>query len=134
MNYYPNNFYSNYPYNNTYPQQQVSAPVQSPAPSNALQGKIVDGEDMVKATEVPFGGYGVFPKADLSEVFIKTWNNNGTTQIISYRPIITEKQEEKSIHDVLLEKMNNIEQKLETMTTMKLPTQEQRKELDVSAY
>jgi hypothetical protein len=51
-----------------------------------INGKIVDSEDIVKATEVPIGGYGVFPKADLSEIYIKTWNNNGTTSILIYKP------------------------------------------------
>jgi hypothetical protein len=51
-----------------------------------INGKIVDSEDIVKATEVPIGGYGVFPKADLSEIYIKTWNNNGTTSILTYKP------------------------------------------------
>ena len=84
MNYYPNNFYSNYSYNSNL----------AAVPANGLQGKVVDSEDVVRATEVPFGGYGVFPKADLSEIFIKNWNSNGTTQIISYRPVV--RQEEKT--------------------------------------
>jgi hypothetical protein len=63
MNYYPNNLYQNYAYSNPTinTQPQISG----------LQGKVVDGVDMVKATEVMFGGYGVFPKADLSEIYIK---------------------------------------------------------------
>ena len=52
----------------------------------SLNGKIVDSVDMVKVTEVPVGGYGVFPKADLSEIYIKAWNNNGTTNTIVYKP------------------------------------------------
>ena len=112
MNYYPNNFYSNYSYNSNL----------AAVPANGLQGKVVDSEDVVRATEVPFGGYGVFPKADLSEIFIKNWNSNGTTQIISYRPVV--RQEEKtnvSIHDELLQKMNNIEEKLDIMLSPKKP-------------
>ena len=121
MSYYPNNnFYSNYPYNNPYLSNAAAVaqtPTQ-PAPSaSTLQGKIVDGEEMVKATEVPFGGYGVFPKADLSEIFIKTWNGNGTTQITSYRPYFSSDKTEDSeceeckqhnVHTVLLEKMEHI--------------------------
>ena len=82
MNYYPNNFYGNYPYGNSYP--QVSSTVPGAALNsynqNFLNGKIVDGEEIVKATEVPFGGYGVFPKADLKEIFIKTWTPEGKTK------------------------------------------------------
>lgn len=68
MNYYPNNLYQNYSYNNPYAQNPTTT-LQSQM--TTLQGKVVDGADMVKATEVLFGGYGVFPKADLSEIYIK---------------------------------------------------------------
>ena len=87
MNYYPNNYYLNYPYGNQYQQQQISyqAQTQTPQPQG-LNGKIVDSQDVVRATEVPIGGYGIFPKADLSEIYIKSWNNNGTTSVITYKP------------------------------------------------
>lgn len=110
MNYQPN--YYNNPYlSYYYPQQQ--APLQQqllqqpqmqqtqstiqalqPVPQTqqmqqmpALNGKIVDSEDVVKVTEIPFGGYGIFPKADLNEIYLKTWNNRGTTDITKYRPV-----------------------------------------------
>ena len=73
MNYYPSNLYGNYSYGAAYP-QAVNLPAQNL--NQSLLGKVVDGEDVVKATEVPFGGYGVFPKADLSELYIKSWNND----------------------------------------------------------
>lgn len=88
MNYYPNNYYLNYPYGNQY-QQQVSYQPQPQAvqiQTQGLNGKIVDSEEVVRATEVPIGGYGIFPKADLSEIYIKSWNNNGTTSVITYKP------------------------------------------------
>ena len=85
MNYYNPNYYSMY--NNPMPPMGVN---QNNLPQQSqmmgLNGKVVDGEDVVKATEVPIGGYGIFPKADLSEVYLKTWNNNGTTSIITYKP------------------------------------------------
>ena len=123
MNYYPNNLYQNYAYSNPTinTQPQVSG----------LQGKVVDGADMVKATEVMFGGYGVFPKADLSEIYIKNWNNNGTTQIITYRPV-----EEKAVEtkDILLEKIQKIEEKLDLLTTPTKSTETKRKDVDLNAY
>lgn len=69
MNYYPNNFYGNYPYGNTYPQMSN---ITTNNFNQNLFSKIVDGEEVVKATEVPFGGYGVFPKADLTELYVKS--------------------------------------------------------------
>lgn len=86
MAYYPNNFYQNYQYSG-YP--QMSQMPQSPMVSN-LQGKVVDGIEIVKATDVPFGSFSVFPKGDFGEIYLKTWNNNGTTQIITYKPVVEE--------------------------------------------
>lgn len=101
MNYYPNNYYLNYPYGNQYAPQTATPnmPVQMPQTQQMAQpnlnGKIVDSADIVRATEVPIGGYGIFPKADLSEIYIKTWNNNGTTNIITFKPEPLTQQEEK---------------------------------------
>ena len=38
---------------------------------------------MVKATDVPIGGYGVFPKGDFTEIYIKSWNQDGTRQAVN---------------------------------------------------
>lgn len=148
MNYYPNNLYGNYPYTNSYPQMQSTATnsFNQNFLTNTLLGKVVDGEEVVKATEVPFGGYGVFPKADLSEIYIKSWNNDGTTKMIKFQPIITEQDTEKQIdvNAILLEKIQNIEAKIDNLTQLKdtvssTPAQtstiiEKRKELNVNAY
>ena len=84
--------------------------------SNGLQGKIVENEEVVKITDVAMGSYGVFPKADLSEIYIKSWNNNGTTNIITFRPIERENvPTQEDINKTLLEKMNNLEQKLDAI-------------------
>lgn len=127
MNYLNNPSYlNNYPYGymNQYvpqpqPQQFLSQPIQ-PQPqvqqSQSLNGKIVDSEDVVKATEVPIGGYGIFPKADLSEIYIKSWNNNGTTSVITFKPIIPEPQttqETGELTNLLLRKIEILENKLD---------------------
>lgn len=155
MNYYPNNLYASYPYNNLYqpnqysPQQSLSNFNQSSINANNtmnLLGKIVDGEEVVKATEIPLGGFGVFPKADLTEIYIKTWNNNGTTQIIKYQPVVTTATENKQENEssIILEKINSIEAKLDGLvgsalpqqssTLLKSSTSDKRKELNVNAY
>lgn len=140
MNYYPNNFYQNYPYGNMHsqPQSQVQTPMTA-APTT-LQGKVVDSEEIVKVTEVPFGGYGVFPKADFSEIYVKTWNNNGTTQINVFRPVATEMENKKSTEELLMEKLTQIENKLDAFNLKteeepkKVVTQERKKEINVNAY
>lgn len=147
MNYY--NPYLNYPYANN-GMQQFNSPINqftpqvpqmaqqqiNPQPQmNVLNGKIVDSEDIVKATEVPIGGYGVFPKADLSEIYVKSWNNNGTTSVITYQPVVTSTpQSDKALPDSsiilqLFQKMENVENKLDTfMQTQKTPAAAQEKE------
>lgn len=136
MNYYPNNnnYYPNYNYQ---PQQQVAI--------GGLQGKVVDSIEMVKINEVPFGGFGVFPKGDLTEVYIKSWNNNGTTQINTYKLVPAEESKEakeNSSRNELLEKINVLNQKLDLLmnnTTSKQQTQTKNvsnteKEVKIDAY
>jgi hypothetical protein len=110
MNYsqYPN-FYNNNNMYNPYQQQQQIQP-QMP---QGLFGKVVDNKEIVTVTEVPIGGYGVFPKADMSEIYVKTWNQQGSTQIIKYVPIIEEnKKEAPASTETILSKLDNIEKML----------------------
>lgn len=129
MNYYNPNYYTGtgYPYymNNQYmqtqpPQQQQIQPQPQPQPQmmqSGLNGKIVDGPEMVRATEVPIGSYAIFPKADLSEIYIKAWNPNGTTNIITFKPIVPEittpAQEEGSNMNQILQKIDLLENKID---------------------
>ena len=112
MNYYPGNFYQNYSYSPQYQPQQVAQPIA------ALQGKVVDSVDVVKVSEVPFGGFSVFPKGDLSEVYIKSWNSNGTTQINTYRPIPVEETlevKEANTHNEILAQIAELNQKIDAL-------------------
>ena len=139
MNIYPNNFYSNYQYHNAYPGNQFSSQQAMnnfnsnlTTPQNCsmnLLGKIVDGEDIVKATEVPLGSFGVFPKADLSEIYVKTWNSDGTAQIKKYKTVQEEVKQEEDINALLLTKLTDIEKKLNSIAPS-----EKRKELNMNVY
>ena len=116
MNYYPNNFYQNYSYGNQYQQQ----PQQVMQPAQSLQGKMVDSIEMVKVSEVPFGGFSIFPKGDLSEIYIKSWNNNGTTQINTYRPVPVEETpevKEVNTHAEILNQIAALNQKIDALMT-----------------
>ena len=128
MNYYNQGFYPNYQYGGN---QYQAAYQPQPSLQPSLNGKMVDSLDIVKATEVPIGGYGVFPKADLSEIYIKTWYQNGTTSILTFKPYIppepiveTTSQNKEEIN-AILEKINNLENKIDAalgqMTTMPAP-------------
>lgn len=116
MNYYNPNYYMN-PYQNYQMQMQQPMATTQVQPPQALNGKIVDSSDVVKATEVPIGGYGIFPKADLSEIYIKSWNNNGTTSIITFKPIVTEPAEiqktNEELTNTLIQKIDGLENKID---------------------
>lgn len=155
MSYYPTNFYSNYPQSqqSMYGYNQMQMPsYQAPqtpvaAQTNQIPGKIVDSQEVARVSDIPFGGYGIFPKADLSEVYIKMWNNNGTTSLVCFKPVVEGqvlKEEQKDerryhseeydredkssheecnkLHEKLIEKINKLEEKIDEM--QKSQTQE----------
>ena len=67
-------------------QQSLQQPV-SQAQMPAI-GKIVDSIDVVKATDIPMDGNAYyFPKADGTEVYCKQWLQNGTTRILTFKPV-----------------------------------------------
>ena len=155
MNYYQPNLYGNYPYNQygQYGQAQHAMMPQPPQQTyNTLQGKVVDNLETAKVTDIPFGGYGVFPKADMSEIYIKTWTNNGTTSMITYKPDKEEKMEEdkglnteliltrikeieEKIDSILLQKTTVVPQKqINTTITTNQSAAPQRKELNTNVY
>ena len=79
------NFLQNYQQN----LQQSLVPTQmSGANQMSAIGKMVDSIDVVKATDIPMDGNSYyFPKADGTEVYCKQWLQNGTTRILTFKPI-----------------------------------------------
>ena len=68
-------------------QQSLQQPV-SQAQMSAM-GKIVDSIDVVKATDITMDGNSYyFPKADGTEVYCKQWLQNGTTRILTFKPVL----------------------------------------------
>ena len=134
MSYYPNyytpNPYGGNGYNIQVPfQQQPQAQQQMFQQSSMLNGKIVDSIDIVKVTEVPVGGYGVFPRADMGEIYIKTWGQDGTTQIVTYKPVpAPQPQPAPDINSQLLERLDTLENKIDSMLNSALTTKEAKKD------
>lgn len=74
-------------------QQNLQQPVVPTQMSGANQmsalGKMVDSIDVVKATDIPMDGNTYyFPKADGTEVYCKQWLQNGTTRILTFKPVL----------------------------------------------
>jgi hypothetical protein len=77
-------------------QQSLQQPQQVQSVPNYLNGKVVDSMDAVKATDIPMdGSMYYFPKADGTEVYVKRWLPNGTTEIIIYKPELNNSQNEQ---------------------------------------
>lgn len=52
-----------------------------------LNGRIVQVVENINANEVPMdGSMAFFPKQDLSEIYVKGWNADGTIKTIVYKP------------------------------------------------
>ena len=74
--------------------QQPQIPQNQP---QGLIGKVVNDFAEITANDVPMNGISaVFPKADMSEVQLRTWAANGTIQTITYKPILEQNQTEST--------------------------------------
>ena len=69
-------------------------------PQQMISGKVVESIDMVRATDIPMNGeMFYFPKADGTEVYAKRWLANGTTEVITYKPVL-EAQDEQTTNSL----------------------------------
>lgn len=70
-------------------QQSLQQPVQQMQVPIGLNGKIVPSVEVITANDVPMdGSVAVFPKQDMSEIYVKFWENNGTIRTIVFKPIL----------------------------------------------
>ena len=62
---------------------------QQPMPQQiaGINGRIVQAVENINANEVPMdGSMAFFPKQDMSEIYVKGWNADGTIKTIVYKP------------------------------------------------
>lgn len=73
------------------PSQQVpQAPqmIQQPPAPHGLNGMVVLSQDRITADCVPMDGSAAFfPKQDLSEIYVKSWQADGTIRTLTYKPV-----------------------------------------------
>lgn len=70
-------------------QQQPMQMNQQPMPQQiaGINGRIVQAVENINANEVPMdGSMAFFPKQDMSEIYAKGWNADGTINTIVYKP------------------------------------------------
>lgn len=93
--------------------QQVMQPQVKP-----LTGKVVQALEAITANDVPMdGSVAFFPKQDLSEIYIKSWNADGTIRTMTFKPVaenvdITSGAKTEENINGIMERFDSIENKL----------------------
>lgn len=99
----------------------------------APMGKIIENVDVLKTTEVPMdGNIYYFPKADGSEIYSKQWLANGTTRILTFKPVFedntnnllsdTEKLKiglSDEVTDVFMKRFDELEKRIDDLMSKK---------------
>lgn len=69
--------------------QSMQQSLQQPQPHiSGLNGRVVEVAENILASDVPMdGSFAVFPKRDLSEVYVKYWTGEGKIATINFKPI-----------------------------------------------
>ena len=82
-------------YQQTFQQPQMQMPV-------GLNGKIVDSVEQITANDVPMdGSFAIFPKKDMSEIYLKSWTPNGTIATVVFRPVMEGSNNSASVQESL---------------------------------
>ena len=69
------------------PAQQMFSQQAFQQPQPALNGRIVAAVENITANDVPMdGSVAIFPKQDMSEIYAKSWNADGTIRTVVYKP------------------------------------------------
>ena len=114
--------------------QQPLVPAQmSGANQMSALGKMVDSIDVVKATDIPMDGNAYyFPKADGTEVYCKQWLQNGTTRILTFKPVLEDNPNNVSsdteklkislsdeVTDVFMKRFDELEKRIDDLMPKK---------------
>lgn len=120
-------YYSQYAQQNRMPEQQnfnqnigiQAVPYQQ---NQGIAGKMIAELSQITANDVPMdGSVAFFPKQDLSEVYAKSWNADGTIRTVTYKPVLdgepkTEPEPEKIKCDLSEESAQNIMSKFDEIS------------------
>ena len=79
-------------------QEQIQPQIQQPMSQQivGINGRIVQAVENINANEVPMdGSMAFFPKQDMSEIYVKGWNADGTINTIVYKPYTAPKDNQE---------------------------------------
>lgn len=89
--YAPYNPYVNQPRidaNQNYAQALQQVQPQIPVQNLGINGKVVPAVENITANDVPMdGSVAFFPKQDMTEIYAKSWNADGTIRTIVFKPV-----------------------------------------------
>lgn len=117
------------PYNYFPGQQQPFMPPQQPftdaagqlrAQQSALAGRTVNNLNEITAQDLPMNGTSaLFPLADGSAIYSRSWRGDGTVQTVEYRPV--QQEQETDVVDPLAILQNDISEIKELLQTLQKP-------------
>lgn len=95
-----------------------------------INGRIVQAVENINANEVPMdGSMAFFPKQDMSEIYVKGWNADGTIRTLTFKPVLNDKTDvlsgdteklefdlsEKATEGIMV-KLNELSEKIEQLS------------------
>ena len=94
-----------------------------------INGRIVQAVETINPNEVPMdGSVAFFPKQDLTEIYAKSWNADGTIRTLTFKPVLNDKTDvlsgdtEKLEFDLsekategIMAKLNELSEKIEQL-------------------
>ena len=95
-----------------------------------INGRIVQAVETINPNEVPMdGSVAFFPKQDLTEIYAKSWNTDGTIRTLTFKPVLNDKTDilsgdtEKLEFDLsekategIMAKLNELSEKIEQLS------------------
>ena len=109
-----------------------------------INGRIVQAVETINPNEVPMdGSVAFFPKQDLTEIYAKSWNADGTIRTLTFKPVLNDKTDilsgdtEKLEFDLsekategIMAKLNELSEKIEQLSlgTQRKTSRTQNKE------
>lgn len=74
--------------NQNYAQTLQQVQPQMPVQNLGINGKVVPAVENITANDVPMdGSVAFFPKQDMTEIYAKSWNADGTIRTIVFKPL-----------------------------------------------
>ena len=90
-----------------YPGQYNQPQIYAQAQPTGLNGEVVDSIDVVKAKNVDMSGHvSFYPKSDMTEIYTKQLQPDGTSRIVTYRAVTPEVNKSTEQQTVNLESLN----------------------------